>query len=933
MITNGWRRVVAGALSAAVLAAPLGLLGVVPSGATTSFALSRLAGADRYGTAQAVATTGFSSASTVIMATGENYPDALAASFLAGNQPGGAPILLTTTDDPIPDATLAALSSLKTKNVIIVGGTSAVGDDVATTLSQTASTNSAGGDLVVTRISGPTRYDTMEAIDTTAGTSVGTFNGKKTAFIATGLDFPDALGAGPVSYADKFPVILTDPSTLSSQAQATLATLGIQQVLILGGTAAVSSAVESAINGMGIPTLTRFAGSDRSKTSTLVADYAVTNFGFSNTGVDVASGDESDGGADALASGPLGGTLKVPTIITDSVSEAGSDVAYATEHEATLDTGYALGGTSPLPDAIVQAIETAGGNTGTASGVISLDSTSVAAGGVLGGTVASPSTVSAVTASGCAISSQAVSFNTTTGAFSLTIPTTQAAGTCTLTFAVTFNNGTAAQSDPFTITVTAASGAIVDPVLSSVTLTAAAPPTSTSDSATFTFSQALSTQQPSPSLFRLYRGSGAFATGTGAPTESGGNAWTVSFPEGSVDNVTLASVQAGAVTGTGGVGNYPTSIAVTGPVASLVTDQPDLNAVSAPQQTVSGTSPFFTVQFTFDKEVQTVEQTGTPTGGSSTMYCTPVAPNSTSLFEVIGSSGTAVTEQALPGTGVPAAFTGTITSGSCLPSATVDVTFAGTATSDSLISGAAKAGRVEAVAGDTVGNPLIVQPISGASAAPTYPVLQEALEKYVAGSTTTTGVNFIFNGTPGTPASASDFNLIEGNGAEVAAQALPTATTGNTSALTAVFPSVSLASAVGVAITAGAIPSVPDGSLKLTGSGTSADQVAIPQLQSFAVTAASSALTGPTVTFTFDKAYTATSAPGADFTLYSTSGAVLAAGTGTGTISGDTVTFACSLDLACTSGFTTAQTTGVGAASVEDTSSDDPPIAPEATVP
>jgi len=326
-VVRGRGRWVAAAL-AAVLASPIVAL-AQPSSATATFSLSRLAGADRFATAQVVATTAMTSAATAIIATGFNYPDALSASFAAGagSPSANVPILLVNSSDPVPPATLGALSSLDVKNVVIVGGTDAVGSDVQQTLASTTSTSSAGGDLNVIRVAGATRYDTMEAIDV-SGATVGTYQGKNTAFIATGDDFPDALGAAPISYADHFPIILTDPNTLSPEASTVLKDLNIQQVLILGGTTAVSSAVESSINNMGIPTLNRFNGTDRSDTSSLLAAYAITNFGFSDTAMDVASGDESYGGADALSTGPLGGITKVPTLITNTVSDPGQVVDF-----------------------------------------------------------------------------------------------------------------------------------------------------------------------------------------------------------------------------------------------------------------------------------------------------------------------------------------------------------------------------------------------------------------------------------------------------------------------------------------------------------------------------------------------------------------------------------------------------------------------------
>ncbi|MBV8347311.1 MAG: cell wall-binding repeat-containing protein, partial [Mycolicibacterium sp.] len=262
---------------ATIAAAGVIALSLLPNGAgaTSTVTTSRLQGSDRYATAAAIAEAKFvSGTANAIVASGVNFPDALAGAYLAGIQSGA--ILLT--DPNAPSAGLVSgLSALHTTTVTILGGPGAVTPGVQTQLASTASTSSAGGNLSVSRIQGATRYDTMQMIDTTPPASaVGTVNGKPTAIIANGLNFPDALAASAASYKAHLPIILTDPNTLSSQAQATLTALGIQQILIMGGTNAVATTVESAINGMGITTLRRFAGTDRTDTAQQFATFEVS---------------------------------------------------------------------------------------------------------------------------------------------------------------------------------------------------------------------------------------------------------------------------------------------------------------------------------------------------------------------------------------------------------------------------------------------------------------------------------------------------------------------------------------------------------------------------------------------------------------------------------------------------------------------------------
>jgi putative cell wall-binding protein len=361
-------RTAAMALAATLVMA--GAAAVTPSAAmaTPSFVFTRLtgpAGSTRYDTAAAAATAAFPTADTVVLTTGQNFPDALASNFLAGVD--DAPILLTPTAAPVAAVTLNALQTLKTKNVVILGLQQAVSQGVQDQLTTTASTSDGGGNLNVTRIGGASRYDTMKSlVEAAPPGSLGSFTGLRTAIVASGANFPDALAAGPISWAKRFPTVLTDPNNLSPQASVALKDLGIQQVLIEGGPSAVSPAVEASIHTQGIITLARFAGADRSETSEMTADYAISNFGFANTILNVATGEQGLGGADALVGGPYAGRLgPAPILVTDSSATGGRVVDFATEHTTTVATGVAFGGGVALPDATLTPVAVAAIGTGT----------------------------------------------------------------------------------------------------------------------------------------------------------------------------------------------------------------------------------------------------------------------------------------------------------------------------------------------------------------------------------------------------------------------------------------------------------------------------------------------------------------------------------------------------------------------------------------
>ncbi len=93
-----------------------------------SDAFTRLAGSDRYATAAAISAANYGPGVPVFVATGLNFPDALAGAALAGRV--GGPLLLVTRDT-VPAATAAELARLNPASITILGSTGVVGYDVA----------------------------------------------------------------------------------------------------------------------------------------------------------------------------------------------------------------------------------------------------------------------------------------------------------------------------------------------------------------------------------------------------------------------------------------------------------------------------------------------------------------------------------------------------------------------------------------------------------------------------------------------------------------------------------------------------------------------------------------------------------------------------------------------------------------------------------
>lgn len=211
----------------------LGGTGVVSSAVasrlrTYAGTIQRQDGADRFGTAAAVSRATFGSGAPVAyVATGTDYPDALAAGPAGGA--GKGPVLLVN-DRTIPGATATELQRLKPRQIIVLGGPDVVSASVEQTLRSYSPS--------VSRVSGADRYATSAAL------SAATFNpGGPVAFVATGTDFPDALAGGAAGGARGGPILLTRSSTVPAPTLTELARLRPARIVVLGGSGVVDDSV------------------------------------------------------------------------------------------------------------------------------------------------------------------------------------------------------------------------------------------------------------------------------------------------------------------------------------------------------------------------------------------------------------------------------------------------------------------------------------------------------------------------------------------------------------------------------------------------------------------------------------------------------------------------------------------------------------------
>jgi putative cell wall-binding protein len=318
-----------------------------PASATADVKISRLAGADRYGTAAAIATRR-SGAPIIALARGDTFPDALVAANVVARY--NATTVLLTEPDRLPQATADALQVLGSSGsgkgtIAVMGDETAVGDAVFARLRDDG--------WSMQRVAGPTRYETAVAAayanpeDPTGG-----------AILVSGVDFADALAAGPMTIAEGRVILLTPPGELHPATREAIR--NFRDVVIVGGTQAVSAGVEAEVRAIGRPVV-RVAGPSRQSTAIAVAERLRTTAAFPMTKVRLARGDAFP---DALAAGVDSGAAKAPIVFTESNEQLGEATrAWLAANASTIREIEILGGWSAVGGgAEQQARQAAGGS-------------------------------------------------------------------------------------------------------------------------------------------------------------------------------------------------------------------------------------------------------------------------------------------------------------------------------------------------------------------------------------------------------------------------------------------------------------------------------------------------------------------------------------------------------------------------------------------
>nr|WP_276245325.1 cell wall-binding repeat-containing protein [Virgibacillus profundi] len=288
--------------------------------------MDRISGEMRYDTAIEISQEGWETSDTVILSRGLEFADALAGVPLAHKL--DAPILLTPNDD-LRDNTLEEIERLGAGEVIILGGTGAISENVVEELEE--------ADLDVRRIAGGTRFETAALIASEVSP-----DGAEEVVVVNGMDFPDALSVASHAAKEGLPILLTKSESLPQVTEAAISDLNAGKTIVVGGTMVVSDEILEQL-----PDADRLRGADRYETNVEVAKH----FGVENKHMYVATGKLY---ADALTGAVLAAKNdSAILLVSDEVPKGVSE--FMTENDANRITIF--GGEGAVSNNVADMLE------------------------------------------------------------------------------------------------------------------------------------------------------------------------------------------------------------------------------------------------------------------------------------------------------------------------------------------------------------------------------------------------------------------------------------------------------------------------------------------------------------------------------------------------------------------------------------------------
>ncbi len=308
--------------------------------AEETYNVSRISGQDRYETSVNIANYFTSdSLKNIIIASGNNFPDALSGSMLSKKL--DAPILLSNDSS---DKNEQSINYIKKHlqpqgNVYILGGESSISKSYEDELKLL--------NYNTIRLSGIDRFSTNSAIIKSTGVKKGT-----PVIIVNGFEFADALSISSIAAVKGYPIIMNSQDKLNDSTGKMINDIEPSKIFIIGGQSAISDIViddiKDSTKDLENNEIIRISGTDRYETSVNICKY----FNLSNDCAVIANGDNFP---DALSGSALAANLNAPIILTN-----GYDIS--TQKSYLDTTGYKnlvlLGGKSSISEDVKSKLTT-----------------------------------------------------------------------------------------------------------------------------------------------------------------------------------------------------------------------------------------------------------------------------------------------------------------------------------------------------------------------------------------------------------------------------------------------------------------------------------------------------------------------------------------------------------------------------------------------
>ncbi|MDI9216987.1 cell wall-binding repeat-containing protein [Clostridium tertium] len=209
----------------------VGGTGVIPSSfeselSSQGISSKRLGGKNRYETSVQISKEVGNSSGEVAVVSGLDFADGLSISSIAAIR--NMPILLTEKNQ-LPSEVLNHLNGLNISKSYVIGSSGAVSDNVASKLSN------------VERLGGKNRYETNKNIFNKFKSSLDLSN----MYIASGLDFPDALSVSALAGKNSGFVVLSNLNSAEPDVKELMTSVrpNLQNIYVLGSRAIISDSV------------------------------------------------------------------------------------------------------------------------------------------------------------------------------------------------------------------------------------------------------------------------------------------------------------------------------------------------------------------------------------------------------------------------------------------------------------------------------------------------------------------------------------------------------------------------------------------------------------------------------------------------------------------------------------------------------------------